>query len=76
VLVDWHIIRKIKLKRGHSGSMAGGEGGPSFESTPSWIVGVAVLIIVSISLVVEKLLHHLGQASHCIHCFCFTFLHC
>lgn len=41
--------------------MAGGEGGPSFDSTPSWIIGVVVLIIVSISLVVEKLLHHLGQ---------------
>lgn len=41
--------------------MAGGEGGPSFESTPSWIIGVVVLIIVSISIVVEKLLHHLGQ---------------
>uniref|UniRef100_A0A7C9FFW7 MLO-like protein n=1 Tax=Opuntia streptacantha TaxID=393608 RepID=A0A7C9FFW7_OPUST len=40
--------------------MGGGGGGISFEGTPSWIVGLIVFVIVGVSLVVEKLIHHLG----------------
>ncbi|XP_019107994.2 MLO-like protein 1 [Beta vulgaris subsp. vulgaris] len=41
--------------------MAGGRGGPSFESTPSWVIGSVVFIIVAISWAIDKLLMYLGQ---------------
>uniref|UniRef100_A0A803MT18 MLO-like protein n=2 Tax=Chenopodium quinoa TaxID=63459 RepID=A0A803MT18_CHEQI len=41
--------------------MAGGEGGPSFESTPSWIIGAVVFLMVAVSWFTEKLLSFLGQ---------------
>ncbi|KAH9622169.1 hypothetical protein KSS87_007996, partial [Heliosperma pusillum] len=37
------------------------EEGPSFESTPSWVIGAVVFVIVGFSLVIEKLLDKLGE---------------
>ncbi|KAH9619466.1 hypothetical protein KSS87_023108 [Heliosperma pusillum] len=41
--------------------MASEEGGPSFEATPSWIIGAVAFVIIGVSLGIEKLLTHLGQ---------------
>ncbi|XP_074320830.1 MLO-like protein 15 isoform X3 [Silene latifolia] len=37
------------------------EEGPSFESTPSWVIGAVVFVIVGFSLGIDKLLSKLGQ---------------
>lgn len=42
--------------------MAGG-GESEYGSTPSWVIGVVVFLMVAISWVVEKLLSFVGQAS-------------
>lgn len=36
----------------------------SLEETPTWAVAVVCFILVAISLVIEKLLHHLGTVSY------------
>ncbi|KNA12564.1 hypothetical protein SOVF_124830 [Spinacia oleracea] len=41
--------------------MAGGGGGPTFEGTPSWVIGGVVFVIIAVSLAIEKLLHYLGK---------------
>ncbi|KZV30599.1 MLO-like protein 13 [Dorcoceras hygrometricum] len=41
--------------------MSGGEPGPSFEYTPTWVVAVVCFFIVAISFVAEQALHHLGK---------------
>lgn len=41
--------------------MAGGE--LEYGSTPSWVIGAVVFLMVAISWVVEKLLSFVGQAS-------------
>ncbi|XP_021752679.1 MLO-like protein 1 isoform X1 [Chenopodium quinoa] len=39
----------------------GGGGGLDFKSTPSWVIGSVVFVIVVISLVIEKFLSYLGK---------------
>ncbi|XP_074302706.1 MLO-like protein 15 [Silene latifolia] len=38
-------------------------GGPTFETTPSWIIGAVVFVIITISWVIEKLIDLLGNIS-------------
>uniref|UniRef100_A0A803MQW7 MLO-like protein 1 n=1 Tax=Chenopodium quinoa TaxID=63459 RepID=A0A803MQW7_CHEQI len=42
--------------------MAGGGGGLPYESTPSWVIGIVVLVIVGISWVIDNILCYLGKA--------------
>lgn len=42
--------------------MAGASGGRSLEETPTWAVAVVYFVLVSVSIVIEHIIHLTGKA--------------
>ena len=49
-----------KSQREHK-NMAGASGGRSLEQTPTWAVAVVCFVLVLISIIIEHIIHLVGQ---------------
>ncbi|KAG6479945.1 hypothetical protein ZIOFF_063422 [Zingiber officinale] len=58
------------LRAGAAMAGGGGESAPTLEYTPTWIVALVFTVIVFISVVFERLLHHLGKVQLLLCPFC------